>query len=68
MRKPSSERSRDQRTGRGAADEVEPVAQPNRAAQALRQQGFDALQEGDRDGAAHAAAVERKNSLRTRTE
>ena len=34
----------------------------------LGKKGLDALQEGDRDRAAHAAAVERQNPLRTGSE
>ena len=66
--KPERERAGDQGAGRGAADEVEPVAQPDLAGQAFRKNGLDALQKRDRDRAAHAAAVEGENSFRTRTE
>jgi hypothetical protein len=44
------------------------ASQPHLCAQALRQNGLDALQKRDRDGAAHAAAVEGENAFGTRTE
>ena len=90
------DRAGDQRAGRGAADEVEPVGEQERRGElrlggrevlvgdagallggdvvgqqlalVLGEDRLDALQERDRDRAAHAAAVERQDPLRTRSE
>ena len=66
--KAQRDRAGDDRAGRGAADEVEVVAEPDRPAVMLRQQGFDAFEKSDRDRPAHAAAVEREHPLRPGTE
>src|SRR5204863_8443747 len=62
------QRARDDRAGRGAADEIEPVAEMDLLAEALAQDRLDPLEEGHRDGAAYAAAVERQQPLWTGTE
>ena len=62
------QRARDDRARRGAADEIEMVAEPDLLAVVLGQHRLDAFQERDRDGAAHAAAVERQDPLGAGTE
>ena len=63
---PVAERQRagDDRAGRGAADQVEMIAEPDLLAVVLGEDLLHALQERDRDRAAHAAAVERQHPLR----
>ena len=65
-----SERQRagDDRARRGAADEVEIIAQQNVFAIALAEQRFDAFEKCHRQRAAHAAAVERQYPLGAGTE
>ncbi len=62
------QRARDDGPGRGAADQVEVIAEPDLLAVMLGEDLLDPLQERDRDGAAHAAAVEREDALRARPE
>jgi hypothetical protein len=68
VRNPKRQRAGDQRAGRGAADEVEPVAEPNLLAETFRENVLDALQERDRDRAPHRAAVEREDAFGPRAE
>src|SRR5262249_46970758 len=61
------ERAGNDRAGRGAADEIEPVAEMDLLlAEALAQHALDLLQESHRDSAPHAATVEREQALRAR--
>src|SRR5262245_32638883 len=61
------ERAGDDRAGRGAADEIEPVAEMDLLlAEVLAQHALDLLQESHRDSAPHATTVEREQALRAR--
>jgi hypothetical protein len=62
------ERGRNDRAGRGAADEIEIVAEPHLLLEVLGQHLLDLLEEGDRDRAAYAAAVECKDAFRAGAE
>src|SRR5579871_316955 len=55
---------RNDRARRGAANEIEVIAEPERIAVALTQDLFETLEIGERNDAANAAAVERENPLR----
>ncbi len=61
---------RDDRAGRGAADEIEIVAESELAsvAESLAKQAFHCGQIGQRNDASHAAAVEREEALGSRAE
>src|SRR5262249_43373710 len=49
--------------GRGAADEIEPIAEPHGAAFVCGEHRFHVFEESDGDDAAHTAAVERQEAL-----
>src|SRR5262249_6082375 len=57
--------SGDDRAGRGAADQIEPVAEVHLVlVETLAKDLLDLFQKGDRDGAAHASAVKRQQAFR----
>ena len=62
------ERAGDDGARRGAADKIEPVAEPDLAAHPLVKKLFDALEGRDRDRAAHPAAIEREDPFWPRAE